>query len=77
LSVVSMPLSGGTATTSCGRSATQGMATILLAHLRRSRSMTDVVPPFRMPVQWINRPHLDFRGVAGTVAAESCGPAIA
>ena len=25
--------------------------------------------PFRMPVQWINRPDLDFRGVAGTIAA--------
>jgi bifunctional enzyme CysN/CysC len=24
--------------------------------------------PFRMPVQWINRPDLDFRGVAGTIA---------
>ena len=25
--------------------------------------------PFRLPVQWINRPHLDFRGVAGTIAS--------
>jgi len=25
--------------------------------------------PFRMPVQWVNRPNLDFRGYAGTVAA--------
>lgn len=24
---------------------------------------------FRMPVQWVNRPHLDFRGFSGTVAA--------
>jgi bifunctional enzyme CysN/CysC len=23
---------------------------------------------FRMPVQWVNRPHLDFRGFCGTVA---------
>ena len=23
--------------------------------------------PFRMPVQWVNRPHLDFRGFAGTI----------
>ncbi|MDD2898302.1 MAG: sulfate adenylyltransferase subunit CysN [Desulfuromonadaceae bacterium] len=23
--------------------------------------------PFRMPVQWVNRPHLDFRGFCGTV----------
>ena len=25
--------------------------------------------PFRLPVQWINRPNLDFRGYAGTVAS--------
>jgi bifunctional enzyme CysN/CysC len=25
--------------------------------------------PFRLPVQWVNRPHLDFRGYAGTVAS--------
>ncbi|MBO8085862.1 MAG: sulfate adenylyltransferase subunit CysN [Marichromatium sp.] len=24
--------------------------------------------PFRMPVQWVNRPNLDFRGFSGTVA---------
>ena len=23
--------------------------------------------PFRLPVQWVNRPHLDFRGFAGTI----------
>jgi bifunctional enzyme CysN/CysC len=25
--------------------------------------------PLRMPVQWINRPHLDFRGYAGTIVS--------
>jgi sulfate adenylyltransferase subunit 1 len=25
--------------------------------------------PFRLPVQWVNRPHLDFRGFCGTIAA--------
>lgn len=29
---------------------------------------------FRMPVQWVNRPHSDFRGFAGTVAAGSIAP---
>jgi bifunctional enzyme CysN/CysC len=24
--------------------------------------------PFRMPVQWVNRPHLDFRGFAGLIS---------
>ncbi len=27
--------------------------------------------PFRMPVQWVNRPNLDFRGFSGTVEAGS------
>jgi bifunctional enzyme CysN/CysC len=27
--------------------------------------------PFRMPVQWVNRPNLDFRGFAGTIAGGS------
>jgi bifunctional enzyme CysN/CysC len=29
--------------------------------------------PFRFPVQWVNRPHLDFRGYAGTVASGRIG----
>ena len=27
--------------------------------------------PFRMSVQWVNRPHLDFRGFAGTISGGS------
>jgi bifunctional enzyme CysN/CysC len=30
--------------------------------------------PFRMPVQWVNRPNLDFRGFSGFVAAGSVAP---
>jgi bifunctional enzyme CysN/CysC len=30
--------------------------------------------PFRFPVQWVNRPHLDFRGYAGTVASGHVKP---
>ncbi|MGD0633209.1 MAG: sulfate adenylyltransferase subunit CysN [Beijerinckiaceae bacterium] len=30
--------------------------------------------PFRMPVQWVNRPHLDFRGFAGTIASGRVKP---
>ncbi len=30
--------------------------------------------PFRMPVQWVNRPDLDFRGYAGTVASGRVRP---
>jgi bifunctional enzyme CysN/CysC len=29
--------------------------------------------PFRMPVQWVNRPNLDFRGFAGRIAAGQVG----
>jgi len=42
----------------------------LLAHLEEVRIDDGrAAQPFRMPVQWVNRPHLDFRGVAGTVAS--------
>jgi len=30
--------------------------------------------PFRMPVQWVNRPSSDFRGFAGTIAGGSVAP---
>jgi bifunctional enzyme CysN/CysC len=30
--------------------------------------------PFRFPVQWVNRPHLDFRGYAGTIASGKVRP---
>lgn len=30
--------------------------------------------PFRMPVQWVNRPNLDFRGFAGSIASGSVKP---
>ena len=31
-------------------------------------------PPFRMWVQWVNRPNLDFRGFSGTLAAGTLRP---
>ncbi len=34
----------------------------------------DAARPFRMPVQWVNRPNQDFRGFAGTLAAGSVRP---
>jgi bifunctional enzyme CysN/CysC len=30
--------------------------------------------PFRFPVQWVNRPNLDFRGFAGTIASGTVRP---
>jgi bifunctional enzyme CysN/CysC len=32
-------------------------------------SARDAQKPFRMPVQWVNRPNLDFRGFAGQIAS--------
>jgi bifunctional enzyme CysN/CysC len=37
-------------------------------------SSVDAEKPFRMPVQWVNRPNLDFRGFSGLVATGSVKP---
>jgi bifunctional enzyme CysN/CysC len=34
----------------------------------------DQSKPFRMPVQWVNRPNLDFRGFSGLIATGSVKP---
>ena len=42
----------------------------LLGHLETVDVSVDrEATPFRMPVQWVNRPHQDFRGYCGTVAS--------
>jgi len=42
----------------------------LLEHLETVEVGTDLdVKPFRMAVQWVNRPNLDFRGFSGTIAS--------
>ncbi|MEQ8403773.1 MAG: sulfate adenylyltransferase subunit CysN [Oceanicaulis sp.] len=48
----------------------------LMEHLERVDTQADneAAFPFRMPVQWVNRPNLDFRGFAGTIAAGSVKP---
>jgi bifunctional enzyme CysN/CysC len=35
---------------------------------------TDQIKPLRMPVQWVNRPNLDFRGFSGLIATGSVKP---
>ena len=42
----------------------------LIEHLEtvEVNSATDAEKPFRMPVQWVNRPNLDFRGFSGLIA---------
>ena len=37
-------------------------------------SSVDAGKPFRLPVQWVNRPNLDFRGFSGLIATGSVKP---
>jgi bifunctional enzyme CysN/CysC len=48
----------------------------LLAHLETIDIGADAAQarPFRMPVQWVNRPNLDFRGFAGLISSGSVRP---
>jgi bifunctional enzyme CysN/CysC len=48
----------------------------LLSHLEAVEVNTtaDQARPLRMPVQWVNRPNLDFRGFAGLIASGSVKP---
>jgi bifunctional enzyme CysN/CysC len=42
----------------------------LLEHLEAVEVGNDSLEmPFRMPVQWVNRPNLDFRGYSGTISS--------
>jgi bifunctional enzyme CysN/CysC len=44
--------------------------TTLMAHLETVPLADGATPrPFRLPVQWVNRPNLDFRGYAGLLAS--------
>jgi len=48
----------------------------LVEHLETVEILTaaDRGRPFRLPVQWVNRPNLDFRGFAGHIASGSVKP---
>ena len=48
----------------------------LIEHLETVELNTtrDLAKPFRMPVQWVNRPNLDFRGFSGLISAGSVKP---
>ncbi len=47
----------------------------LLEHLETiDVSETQAGRPFRMPVQWVNRPNSDFRGFAGTIVGGTAKP---
>ncbi|MDC1429226.1 sulfate adenylyltransferase subunit CysN [Emcibacteraceae bacterium] len=45
---------------------------LLMEHLEEVKIDTDTTAqPFRLPVQWVNRPNLDFRGFSGAIASGS------
>jgi len=47
----------------------------LLPHLELAQPARDAVhKPFRLPVQWVNRPNLDFRGYSGTIVGGRVRP---
>ena len=48
----------------------------LIEHLETVELNTtrELAKPFRMPVQWVNRPNLDFRGFSGLISAGSVKP---
>jgi bifunctional enzyme CysN/CysC len=49
---------------------------VLMEHLETVEvdATADAARPFRMAVQWVNRPNLDFRGFSGQIASGSIRP---
>ena len=77
-SFTAMPISGfaGDNVTSASANTPWYTGPSLIAHLETVDvlSTRDQARPFRMPVQWVNRPNLDFRGFAGLIASGSIRP---
>ncbi len=73
-----IPLSGLTGENIATQAATMPWYTglPLLAHLETVPIDVDArqAQPFRLPVQWVNRPDLDFRGFAGMIASGTVRP---
>jgi len=73
-----MPISGFKGDNITAPSATTPWYTgpSLIAHLEEVEvnSAQEQTRPFRMPVQWVNRPNLDFRGFSGLIAGGSVRP---
>ena len=72
-SFTALPISGFKGDNITGASANTPWYTgpSLMQHLEtvEVNSARDAQKPFRMPVQWVNRPNLDFRGFAGQIAS--------
>ncbi|WP_088182508.1 sulfate adenylyltransferase subunit CysN [Sphingobium sp. Z007] len=73
-----MPISGFKGDNITGPSANTPWYTgpALIEHLEtvEVNSAADADKPFRMAVQWVNRPNLDFRGFSGQIATGSVRP---
>ncbi len=71
--IVPIPISGlkGDNITSRSANAPWHEGPVLIDHLETVEIDVSarIAKPFRMPVQWVNRPNLDFRGFAGTIAS--------
>ena len=75
---VPMPISGFKGDNITGPSANTPWYTgpALMEHLETVEldQVSDQAKPFRMPVQWVNRPNLDFRGFSGLIATGTVRP---
>ena len=73
-----MPISGfvGDNITSPSANTPWYLGPTLMAHLESVELDAENAQsrPFRMPVQWVNRPNLDFRGFSGLIAAGAVKP---
>lgn len=73
-SLEAIPMSARYGDNVTGRSEKMGWynGPTLLEHLEGVQiGEHELAQPFRLPVQWVNRPNLDFRGYSGTIAAGS------
>ncbi|MEK6540644.1 MAG: sulfate adenylyltransferase subunit CysN [Pseudomonadota bacterium] len=76
--VTAIPISGFVGDNVTMRSAAMPwyQGPVLLDHLESIDIGDDAsaARPFRMPVQWVNRPNLDFRGFSGEIAGGTVAP---
>jgi len=77
-SFTAMPISGfkGDNITSQSANTPWYKGPTLVEHLETVEvlSSVDAEKPFRLPVQWVNRPNLDFRGFSGLIATGTVKP---
>jgi bifunctional enzyme CysN/CysC len=76
--VTCIPISGLTGDNIAAKSAAMPWydGAALMTHLENVAvdNVADQQEPFRLPVQWVNRPNLDFRGFSGLIATGTVRP---